>query len=150
MHVADLLLELLSHVYFEEKTELLREQFNQRPAFQIINDGYATGCTDFAIVFCAYLKALNIKYKYIEVIQKRWLESPMDDKKVMGHALVEVNGVIVDPQRKTIYHDKAWAMTPYVVFGEAQEPYELGLVDFQTNIQKYFDFKEKYQLSKSA
>jgi hypothetical protein len=141
----DLILELLSSLYFEEKLELITREFNTRTASQIIESGYATGCTDFAIVLCAFLKQLNIPYEYVEVIEKRWLDAPMEEKKVMGHAYVKIDKLLVDPQRKIIYHDPSFVLTRYELFGEAQEPYELGLTDFQTNIQKYFDFKEKYK-----
>lgn len=150
LHFGDLILELLSLLYLDEKTNLITKQFNTRTAGRILTDNYATGCTDFAIVFCAFLKEMNIPYQYIDALEKRWIEAPMEEKKVMGHAFVRINGLLVDPQRKVIYHDQTFVLQRYVLFGEGQEPYDLGLTDFQTNMQKYFDFKEKYQESKTA
>jgi hypothetical protein len=143
----DLIFKLLSSLYFEEKLELITKEFNTRTASQILESGYATGCTDFAIVLCAFLKHLNVSYKYVEVIEKRWLDVPMNEKKVKGHAYVRIEDILVDPQRKIIYIDPSFVLTRYKIFGEAQEPHELGLTDFQTNVQKYFDFKRKYKNS---
>jgi len=150
MRIAGLLLELFEHLPKEEHTDLITEQFNTRTAMQILNDGYATGCTDFAICYCAFLRYLNISYEYIEVLEKRWLESPIDDKKVMGHAFVKVGDLLIDPQRKIIYQDPAFVLRRYEVFGEGKEPYDLGLTSFRTNMRKYLEFKEKYQLSKKT
>lgn len=143
-------MKVFSHLYFNEKPDLITEKFNTRPAMEIINDGYATGCTDFAIVLCAYLKELGIKYKYVDVLEKRWLDAPMEEKKVMGHAFVETNNLLIDPQRKIIYHDPKFVLQRYVVFGKGTEPHELGLTDFQTNMKRYFDFKENFKTSKSS
>ena len=150
LHFGDLILELFERLYLNEKVELITEQFNTRSAMQIINDKYTTGCTDFAIVLCAFLKELGISYRYVDALEKRWLDAPIEEHRVVGHAFVEVGGLLIDPQRKIIYHDPEFVLQRYVVFGKGTEPYELGLTDFETNIQKYFDFKQKYQASKSA
>lgn len=150
LHFGDLILRLFSLLYLEEKTNLIIEQFNTRTAGQILDDNYATGCTDFAIVLCAFLKELNISYEYVDVLEKRWLDASMEEKKVMGHAFIEVNKLLMDPQRKIIYHDPEFVLQRYVVFGKGAEPHELGLTDFQTNMKKYFDFKENYKTSKSV
>lgn len=146
----DLILGLFSMLYLEEKKQLLVEQFNTRTASSILNDGYATGCTDFAIVFCALLKELTIPYLYLEVLEKRWLDAPMEEKKVMGHAFVETHGLLIDPQRKIIYHDPKFKLQRYEEFGRGKEPYDLGLTDFQINMKRYFEFKEKYRQSKTV
>lgn len=148
LHFGDLILELFSVLYLEEKKQLIVEQFNTRTASEILESGYATGCTDFAIVFCAFLKELAIPYLYLDVLEKRWLDAPMEEKKVMGHAFVETRGLLIDPQRKIIYHDPKFVLQRYEEFGRGKEPYDLGLTDFQTNMKKYFEFKEKYRQSK--
>ncbi len=141
----DLILALFSRIYFKEKTERITTEFNTRSAEEIIDSGYATGCTDYAIVMCAFLRYLKIPYSYVEVLEKRWLNAPVEEKRVMGHAFIRIENLLVDPQRKIIYHDPEFILSKYEVFGEGQEPHELGLTDFQTNIQKYFDFKVRYK-----
>ena len=150
LRFGDLILELLTLLYLDEKTNLITEQFNTRTASDILNDGYATGCTDFAIVLCAFLKELEIPYLYLDVLEKRWLDASMEEGKVMGHAFVETHGLLIDPQRKIIYHDLKFALQRYEEFGRGKEPYDLGLTDFRTNMKKYLEFKKKYQASASV
>ena len=144
MQGADLLLGLFMFLPKVERTDLIVEQFNTRDAMHILNDGYATGCTDFCIVYCALLKTLNIPYTYIEVLEKRWLEAPITEKKVMGHCFVETLGLLIDPQRKILYADPAFVLQRYAIFGRGTEPHDLGLTDFHANMEAYMKFKEIY------
>jgi hypothetical protein len=141
----NLILELFTMLYLDIRTDLLKEQFNRRTAGQILNDKYATGCTDYAIVLCSFLKELNMPYSYVEVLEKRWLEAPMEERKVLGHALVKTNNLLLDPQVKIIYHNPEFGLRRYEIFGEGNEPYDLGLTDFQTNMKLYLEFKEAYK-----
>jgi len=61
--------------------------FRSRTSDQIIQDGFATGCTDFALVFIAITRAKGIPTQYIEVISKEYFIDDLD--KVRGHVFAE-------------------------------------------------------------
>ncbi|OGY39726.1 MAG: hypothetical protein A2418_00555 [Candidatus Brennerbacteria bacterium RIFOXYC1_FULL_41_11] len=138
-------LKELNLVYGRDKEKVFLNQRPARTAEQILKDGYINGCTDDAILFIAAVRSFGLKPIYVEVIEKSWLESPMEQNTIRGHAYVEMDDILVDPQRKIIYIDPDFIKTRYIVFGKANEPFQLGLTDFKTIVQKFMDFKEKYQ-----
>lgn len=61
------------------KHERNPEVFRLRTADQILSDKYATGCTDFALLYIVLSRAVKLPTKYVELLSMRWLVS--DDEK---------------------------------------------------------------------
>ena len=133
-----------------DKHELVLQLFNKRIGKEILESGFSTGCTDDAIAFMYVLDDLGQNYLYVETIEKDWLDSPMENSKIKGHAYVEVDGFLVDPQRKAIYLDPSWVLSRYVIFGKAKSPWDLGLNSFQEMAQAFMNYKESYKQSLST
>lgn len=138
-------LMLIRDLNLKVRKDEISRQFLQRDADQILKDGYLTGCHDDAILFLTFISNFDFDFEYIEAIDTRWLESPMEEKKVMGHVFVKVGDLLIDPQRKVIYVDGDWVLSRYEIFGKGKEPYDLGLIDFSSMMTKFMDFKEEYK-----
>jgi len=143
------ILKFQNSISLTDKHELINKLFNQRSAEEILKDGFVTGCTDDAIVFLTLLKALDIEAVYVESLEKNWLDAPMNEQMIRGHAFVKVGELLIDPQRKVIYIDPNWIKNRYVIYAEGAEPYEFGLTDFREMVQKFMDYKESYKQSSS-
>jgi hypothetical protein len=128
-----------------DKHELILQLFNKRTGKEILESGFSTGCTDDAIAFMSVLDSLGQDYQYVETIEKDWLDSPMENSKIKGHAYVEVDGFLIDPQRKAIYLDPSWVLSRYVIFGKAKSPLDFGLNSFQEMAQIFMNYKENYK-----
>jgi hypothetical protein len=139
------ILKFQNSIKLVDKHELINKLFNQRTAEEILKDGFVTGCTDDAIVFLALLKALGVEAVYVESLEKSWLDAPMNEQMIRGHAFVKVGELLIDPQRKVIYIDPNWIKNRYVIYAEGTEPYEFGLTGFREMVQKFMDFKESYK-----
>lgn len=112
---------------------------------QITRDRFTTGCNDEAIIFARLAKSQKLDFKLIEAIDKRWLNSPMDDGKLLGHAFVSVllednQHVLVDPQRRTIFVDD-WVLGGYEVLATGDNFKDMGLTDFDKMKELYFNRK---------
>lgn len=139
------ILSIMTKIGLTEKQNCKNELFRQRTATQILKSGFTTGCTDDAIVFIAMAKQKGLNPIYLETLEKEWLASPMSEERIKGHAFVKVKNFLVEPQRKKIYRDPKSILNKYAIFGEAKEPYDLGLFDIFSTTQKLMDFKEKYK-----
>jgi hypothetical protein len=138
-------LETIKEKVTLDKHGLILQLFNKRQGKEILESGFSTGCTDDAVAFMYVLETLGQNYQYVETLEKDWLESPMENSKIRGHAYVEVDGYLVDPQRKAIYLDPSWVLSRYVVFGKAKSPWDLGLNSFQEMVQIFMNYKENHQ-----
>jgi len=148
-----LILEILEWLHKNIKERELapaekKEIFRKRAARDIIESGFATGCTDFAIVFVVLARAKGIPAKYVEVIEREWLEKGGDI--IQGHAFSEVyldgNWLIVDPQGALI---KAWYGKRYVIYGEGLDSADLGINNFDDLKNKFSEFRENWLQNKN-
>jgi len=138
----DLIFEILNwlHKNVKPKTdsEYKNEFFRKRTAEQIIDSGYATGCTDYALVFTTLVRAKNIPAKYIEAISTQWFEKG-DLEHLEGHVFSEVqinnNWYIIDSQTAVI---KAW-------YGKRFEILEEGLDSWDIGVRNIEDLKKKFE-----
>jgi len=123
-----------------------REIFRNRTADQIFTDGFATGCTDIALVFITAARAKEIPTKYIEAIDKRYLESK-EEGPFRGHVFAEVcingNWYQVDPESATAYALKDYKH--YVIYGEALDSWDLGIKSYNDIAKVFADFKKEYK-----
>jgi len=137
-------LEIIKERITSDRHDLILQLFNKRTGKEIVESGFSTGCTDDAIAFMYVLDSLGQGYQYVEALERDWLESPMENSKIKGHAYVEVDGYLVDPQRRAVHLDPSWVLSRYVIFGKAKSPWDLGLSSFQDMVQVFMDYKEKY------
>ncbi len=118
--------------------------FRRRTAEEIISDNYVTGCTDDALVFITLARASGIPTKYIETIERSWLESEDSSVSPGGHVYAGVydgsQWVITDPTRGIIGADIE--ADGRVVFGEGLDSWDLGIGDFDSLKVKFREFKE--------
>jgi len=106
--------------------------FRKRTSEQILSDGFATGCTDRALVFIATARALGIPAKYVETVDKKWIENKTNS--VTGHVYAKVfwggEWTVIDPEKGTIgvdiNNDKR------VVFKEGFDSWDIGINDFES------------------
>jgi hypothetical protein len=119
--------------------------FRKRTADDIISDGYASGCTDYALAFIALCRAKHISTKYIEVVKCSWLESDGTGT-IRGHVFAECfiddNWIQIDPQRATIHIKQNY--NGFEIFDEGLDSWDLGITDFDTLKTSFEHFKKKY------
>ncbi len=112
--------------------EFKREYFRKRTADEIIQSGVATGCTDYALVFCALARAKGIVTIYVEVLDADWVEHP-DYDDIRGHVFCEVvidgKTYVVDPQGVAV---RPWIGRRYVVIGKGLDSWDLGVGNIET------------------
>lgn len=118
--------------------------FRLRTADQIVKDGFATGCTDFALVFIAVARAKGVPTRYVEAIAKDYFSD--DPDKVRGHIFAEcyINGDWwgVDPMAGNL---KAGIKYPgYVVYGRGLDSWDMGIRDIKTMREKFRQFANEY------
>lgn len=109
--------------------------FRKRSASEIIQSKFATGCTDFTIVFITLARASGIPAKYIECINKE-----QSKKKILGHTFAEVfidnKSFFIDPT-----HSKILSSLPekYIIIGSGLDFADAGfrtLEDIKKKIRK--------------
>ena len=122
------------------------EVFRQRTGAQIIQDKYITGCTDAAIAFITVARATGIPCKYVETIDKEWLEQ--GGSKHSGHVYVRIydegkdDWILIDPMKREI----DVSLPPNrVIYKEGLDSWDIGITDFKT-LQKEFErFRETWR-----
>lgn len=141
----DLIFEILGwlhkNIKLKEDSEYKSTFFRQRTAEQIIEDGYATGCTDYALVFIALVRAKQIPAKYIEAISQEWIDNP-DPEHLRGHVFSEVfldnKWYVVDPQAAVI---KAWYGKRYRILATGLDSWDIGVKNLSDLKEKFVAFK---------
>ncbi len=115
--------------------------FRKRTADKITSDGYATGCTDFALVLVALTRAKGIPTKYVEVINKDYFDEG-DFNKVRGHVFAEccVGGrwVGVDPMAGYIKYSTRYP--GFVVYARGLDSWDLGIHNLASLREKFYKF----------
>jgi transglutaminase-like putative cysteine protease len=148
--VVNLLAWLNKHVKYsrlgpEEKNKI----FRKRTAIEIINEGYGSGCTDFALVFIAIARAKGIPTKYVEVISKDYF-SDSDLNRVRGHVFAECylndSWYGVDPMAGLLKFNCKYP--GYVIYARGLDSWDLEIFDMDSMREKFKDFAEKYNSKK--
>lgn len=133
----------------KENKQEIRNLMFKRTASEIVKSGFTTGCNDEAIVFADLARKAGLKVTLVEGADKRWLDAPMSEKMMRGHAFAFVDlenneRVLVDPQRKAIYIDGSWILSMYKVLGECNNFSDIGLTDFDKMQELYMKVKTAY------
>jgi len=130
----------------KEKDRELKEQvFRERPAGEIVEDGYVTGCTDIALVFIALCRAKGIPTKYTEAIDKKWLSGELKGPGIRGHVFAECfvqnEWYQIDPMRGVIHVEPDYSN--YAIFDKGLDSWDLGIRSLEDLREKFKDFRAK-------
>lgn len=143
----DRILNALSWIHKNLKRELdeeyKSEHFRKRTATEIIESGKLTGCTDYALVFLALIRASGIDAKYVEAIEVDWLKD--GGNQIKGHIFAEVklkdSWYIVDPQAAVI---KAWYGKRYEIYARGEDSWDIGIKNFDELKEKFQAYRKEY------
>lgn len=147
----DLIFEILAWLHKNLRTEkdenVKKEVFRKRTAHEIIKDGFATGCTDWALAFIVLARTKGIPTKYVETIRRRWLEQDKNDP-IEGHIFAEVylnnHWYIIDAEEANI---KDW-YDRWIIFKKGLDSWDIGIKDYSDLERQFLEFREKYRKSK--
>jgi hypothetical protein len=118
--------------------------FRKRTGSQIIQDKYITGCTDAALAFITLARASGIPTKYIETINKEWLESGGYPRR--GHVYAQVyddtegKWVWVDPMGLEIVKPPG----DRVIFKEGLDSWDIGIKNSSELKKVFLKFREEW------
>jgi len=122
-----------------QQTRFDNEVFRKRTAAQILSDNYVTGCTDSALVFVALARASGLPAKYVETIDKSWLEK--GGGSIGGH----IYGQVFDDEKKGwVWVDPMGGQVDIpvpserVVYKEGLDSWDIGITDFDS-LRKLFE-----------
>ena len=92
------------HIHTTMSKSQIREKKFQRTAKQVWEDGYATGCTDYAIVFATLARQMGYSTTFLQTTENGFMKSVAKNKSsasAAGHAFCEIcvdgNWVLNDP-----------------------------------------------------
>jgi len=112
-----------------------KELFRKRTAEQIINDGFITGCTDAALVYLALARKVGLASKYVETIDKKWLQGGGDE--ISGHVYVQTYSnkkqewTWIDPMNRKS-DDVSLEKDERVIYKEGLDSWDIGITDFES------------------
>lgn len=118
--------------------------FRKRTAARIIEEGYLTGCTDFALTFIALARASGIPAKYIETIDGEWLKE--GGESYQGHIYSQIydrkkeKWIWVDPMGGEIGATPAEANR--IIYKEGLDSWDIGITDFESLKRNFLNFRE--------
>jgi hypothetical protein len=144
-YIANALDWVLSNLKREQSRKVKDKVFRKRTASEIVEDGYVTGCTDTALVFIALVRAKGIPTKYVEAVNKKWLEDKdKEGKGIRGHVFAEcfVSGkwYQIDPARGVIHAKPNY--TKFEIFAKGLDSWDLGIKDFKSLKEKFTNFRK--------
>lgn len=135
------------NIKLESQYPKKRQFFRKRTADQIIRDRFTTGCTDTALVFIALARAREIPTKYIEAIDRKWLESK-SDKNIKGHvfAKIFINGkwYLADPARGYLSVKSIPNKNQYIILDEGLDSWDIEIREFADLKERFKKFKENF------
>lgn len=121
--------------------------FRKRTASQILEDGFATGCTDYGLVFVALARAKGIPTVYIEALENRWLREGGD--KIHGHVFASIplndKWYLIDPTRGTISATDHLPREKYIVLDKGLDSWDIGIKDIKDLRKKAEKLRKPYQ-----
>ena len=130
---------LVGYKEFDEKV------FRKRTGVQILKDGYITGCTDAAILFITLTRASGIPTKYVETIDKEWLNNGGNNYK--GHIYTQVydesndKWIWVDPMGQKVIDSLPEGS---VIYKEGLDSWDIGIKDFDSQRHEFEKFREQW------
>ncbi len=121
------------------------DYFRKRTAEEIFKSGFATGCTDYALVFLCFTRANNIPARYVEAIRNKWLNEGGDLENIEGHIFVEIyfedQWLITDPENSSISN----TYSRHKILERGLDSWDIGIKDLETLKTKLQEFKKTFQ-----
>lgn len=110
-----------------ESRELFEKHFRKRTVKQIIKSEYASGCSDFVLIFIAFCRGCGIPAKFID--GKRIGKS---GGHVWAEVLIGSDWLYVDPTAKKINFDPSKAKNgPYKLIEKGLDSWDIGIRSWQ-------------------
>lgn len=120
------------------------EVFRTRTSDQILNDKYATGCTDFALLYIAFSRALKFPAKYVELLSMKWMAS--NEEMIEGHVIAEVkvgdDWIFVDPTRGSVSIKPTSGM---MIYDKGLDSWDLGLKNGNDVNERFYKYREEHK-----
>ena len=135
-------LEILEWIKGNIRSERKPEVFRRRTAAEIVSDGWATGCTDFTLVFLVLARAAGIKARYVEMLSREWLEKGGDP--IVGHVIAEI-----EIKGKRYYVDAANLniglrhTSGMVIVDKGLDSWDIGIRNRQDMRKKFDEFRNE-------
>lgn len=106
------LMSWINHVVKYSSNKEIQELKFQRTSKEIFESGYASGCTDYAILFATFARQLGIPTTFLHTAEQDWikrLKNNKDYKIHKGHSFCECyydgKWILVDPTLKKITYN---------------------------------------------
>ena len=122
-----------NNIKFSHDSEFKSKYRFQRSAKEIWESGFATGCSDYAMLFATFARQLDLPTTFLHTAELGWLErlkSGKDFSHHYGHAFCECfyenKWILVDPTSKKIeqnYNPKKIVLSYNVGPGNVYIPY---------------------------
>ena len=139
--------QILAHMKSLRVTRFDDNLFRKRSASQILEQGFVTGCTDADLVFVTLARACGIPAKYVETIDRSWLEKGGDI--IQGHQYAEIydtenkRWIWVNPMG-----NKVDIQSPEndnrVVYRIGLDSWDIGINDFHSLSENFNRFRETW------
>ena len=135
-------LEILEWIKDKIRSVRNPEVFRRRTAADIVNDGWATGCTDFTLAFLVLARAAGIKAWYVELLSREWLAKGGDP--IVGHVIaeIEIKGkrYYVDATNLNIGLRHTSGM---VIVDKGLDSWDIGIRNRQDLRKKFDEFRDE-------
>ena len=127
------------NIEYKQNTEV----FRTRTSDQILSDKYATGCTDYSLLFIAIARAAKFPTKYVEMLSKKWIEN--GGEMIEGHVICELKigdeWLFVDPTMGSISIKPTSGM---IVYGKGLDSWDLELRNRKELEERFDEFRVKF------
>lgn len=121
--------------------------FRKRTASQILQDGFATGCTDYGLVFVALMRSKGIPATYVEALETGWLRN--GGREIHGHVFSGVfwggRWYLVDPARGCLSVDISVPKDKYSVLAVGLDSWDVGIRSIEDLRQKANKLRKKFE-----
>ena len=126
------------------KHERKPEVFRLRTSDQILSDEFATGCTDYALLYIALSRALKLPAKYVELLSMKWMQS--DDEMIEGHVIAEVkfdnDWLFVDPTHGSVSIKPTSGM---MIYEKGLDSWGIGIKNRKDVNEKFNKFRDEHK-----
>ena len=144
------------YIRMSDDKEFIYDNKFQRTAKDIFNSGLSTGCTDFAIVFCAFARQLGLPTTLLHAADYGWIKSLKNGQvgKHVGHSFCECfyggKWLLIDPTSRKIIVDynPNFINLPYYVGASCQYVSYIRCLDLgKQDIKQHNSVMEKLCLN---
>ena len=149
-YLLNVMKHLKSEYHMIDKDKFM-DLFRKRTAEEILVSGETVGCSDYAVLLCAFSRAKGIPAIFVEMIEESWLNSN-DTKHYANHDFCKVylnkSWYWVDPVRGNVGIIGPYNVggdKEYVLFAESLDSWDLGIKDWESYTKKYLEFRKKWK-----